>query len=263
VHWGFASFFGTGWYSIADGGEVYAIRVKPGWTWREPELHEDGTRRLGFQFRVPTTLGAHKFDLKDIGEALDLDQVSSISFVPGVEIEIPITERWTLKPVAYLGWGTELQHSNDAWIYWTGLKSRFAFKSGALDWALINSLTYVGYSPSVGSSDEVVPFLTAVEFQRPMGKLALGGDPLFLNWHVAYTALLDEPGLQLDVQTSNSTIRSQEIVDTWEFGVAFTKGQKRLRWWRLSWDRVGLTYQVSSNGDFKGIGITFSSIFDR
>jgi hypothetical protein len=263
AHWAYASFFGTGWYNIDGGGEVYAVRVRPGWTWRESDIDSDGNRSLGIQFRLPMTLGLHKLDFGEIGEALDLDNASAISFVPGVEIEIPINERWTLKPIAYAGWGTELGHSNYAWIYWAGLKSRFAFKSGDLDWALINSLSYVGYSPSVGDSADVVPFLTALEFERPMGNVMMGGNQVFLNWHVAYTKMLDDPGLQLGFQSSGTTFTSENVADQWELGIAFSKGRERLRWWLLSVDRVGLTYKASSNGDFEGIAITFSSIFDR
>jgi len=263
IHWAYASFFGTGWYDIEGGGEVYVVQVRPGWTWREPDIDSDGNRSLGFQFRLPMTLGLHKFDFGEIGEALDLDNANAISFVPGVEIEIPINQRWTLKPIAYAGWGTELRHSNYAWIYWAGLKSRLAFKSGDLDWALVNSLSYVGYNPSVGDNADVVPFLTALEFQRPMGNVMMGGDQVFLNWHVAYTKLLDDPGLQLGFRRSDARFTSKNVADQWELSIAFSKGRERLRWWLLSWDRVGLTYKVSSNGDFEGIAITFGPIFDR
>jgi len=263
MHWAYASFFGTGWYNIEGGGEVYALRVRPGWTWRESAIDSDGNRSLGFQFRLPLTLGLHKFDFGEIGEALDLDNASAISFVPGVEIEIPVNQRWMLKPIAYAGWGTELRHSNYAWIYWAGLKSRLAFKSGDLDWALVNSLSYVGYNPSVGDNADVVPLLTALEFQRPMGDVMMGGDQVFLNWHVAYTKQLDDPGLQLGFRSSDTEFTSKNVADQWELSIAFSKGSERMRWWLLSWDRVGLAYKASSNGDFEGIAITFSSIFDR
>lgn len=96
-------------------------------------LHADGSRQLGFRFQLPMTLGLHTFDFGSIGEALCIDQASSISLVPGVEIEIPITQRWTLKPAAYLGWGKDFRHSNYAWIYWAGLKNRLTFKTGKLN----------------------------------------------------------------------------------------------------------------------------------
>jgi hypothetical protein len=51
-------------------------------------------------------------------------------------------------------------------MYWAGLKSRVSFRSGDLDWALINSLIYFGYSPDSGPSERATPLLIGFEFQR-------------------------------------------------------------------------------------------------
>ncbi len=259
IHWAYASFFGTGWYNIADGGEVYAFSVRPRWTWREPELHENGERTVGVEFRLPLTLGVHQFDLDNIPEILDLENVSTISVVPGVEIEIPINTRWTLKPLGYVGWGTEIDGDSSAWIYWGGIKSRVSFESGELEWALINSLLYVGYSADGPTSGKVNPFLTAFEFQRPLRNKRIGGDQVYLNWHVGYTQYFDD----LDFNIGPADVSPVEISGEWELGVAFSKGQRRLSLWRLEWDRVGLAFRFSSGGELTGLNITFRSVFDR
>lgn len=93
--------------------------------------------------------------------------------------------------------------------------------------------------------------------------MTMAGDQLFLNWHVAYSTQLDSPGLELKFKSTGTTYASKNITDIWEFGIGFSKGRERLRWWRLSWDRVGLTVSADSSGTFEGVGITFSSIFDR
>ena len=263
MHWAFASYFGTGWYSVEGGGEVYALRVNPGWSWREPGIDDDGNRTIGYQLRVPVTLGLHKFDLRgDLGEIIDLDNASTISFVPGLEIEIPINSRWSLKPLAYAGWGTEFNGDSSAWIYWAGLKSRVAFRNGNVDWALVNSLVYVGHSPSEGRSQDLVPFLTAFEFDHPMGNLQLQGDQLYLNWHIAYTKILNEPGVQFDFEDIGNVFKSTASREIWEVGVAFSK-RERLSWWRLSVDRIGIALRAGRGGNYEGIAITFNSIFDR
>ena len=45
--------------------------------------------------------------------------------------------------------------------------------------------------------------------------------------------------------------------------MAFGKGAEPLRLWRLHWNRVGIAYRFSSDGEFKGISVFFSSLFDR
>jgi hypothetical protein len=259
IHWAYASFFGTGWYKIGSGSEVFALSVRPRWTWREPELHENGERTLGIEFRLPLTLGVHRFDLDSIPEILDLDNVSTISVVPGIEVEIPMNTRWTLKPLGYLGWGGEVDGDSSAWIYWGGVKSRVSFDSGELDWALVNSLLYVGYSADGPTSGKVTPFLTAFEFQRPLRNKRIGGDQLYLNWHVGYTSYLDN----LAFRIGPNDVSPVEISDEWDLSVGFSKGPRRLKLWRLEWDRVGLAFRFSSDGDLTGLSLTFRSIFDR
>jgi hypothetical protein len=49
----------------------------------------------------------------------------------------------------------------------------------------------------------------------------------------------------------------------WEIGMAFSTGEEPLRLWRLKWDRVGVVYRVSADGEFRGVGLVFRSLFDR
>lgn len=91
---------------------------------------------------------------------------------------IPVSECWSLKPLAYFGWGSEIAGPESAWIYWTGLKSRNRMSSGGLDWSVVNSLKYIGYSPSDGPSSSAIPVMAGVEFQWPTQGLRIDGRPI-------------------------------------------------------------------------------------
>jgi hypothetical protein len=179
--------------------------------------------------------------------------------VPGVEADIPIGSRWSLRPFANVGWGTETgSDASSAWVYWTGVKSRLAFPGrDGFEWALVNSLTYSGYTNDAHQSSRVLPLFTAFEFDRPIEK-KIGGDPVHLYWHVGYTDYLKHEPLLL-----GSGVGSIDVEDEWEAGMAFGKGAEPLRLWRLHWNRVGIAYRFSSDREFKGISIFFSSLFDR
>ena len=259
VHWAYAAYFGTGRYRLSDGQKTFVVGLKPGWEPREASLDEDGKRVIGLRLRMPVTLGTHSFDTNAPLANLELDNVATMSAVPGVEIEIPMRPRWSLKPIAHLGWGSRLDGSASAWIYWVGLKSQLEFEAGKTEWALVNSLTRVGYTPSKGSSGRALPLLTGFEFRRPLERRKLGGDMVFLNWHLAYTRYLD--GLGLDF--ANSTIPAIDIGNEWELGLGFSKGDRRLKLWRLGWDRVGLAYRFDDTGEFRGLSLVFRSLFDR
>ena len=92
-----------------------------------------------------------------------------MSIVPGAEFDIPLTERWSLKPFGYAGYGAQLSGDASAWMYWAGLKSRLRFPGKTVSWALLNSLAYVGYHDDVERSN-VLPLFTALMQQGGWGR---------------------------------------------------------------------------------------------
>ena len=257
VHWGYASYFGTGWYSVGNNLDVFAIRAAPRWNWGEPGLDDEGNRDIGIELRVPVTFSVHRFNLDNLGAIFDVDNFGTVSLTPGIEVEVPITKRWSLKPLAYGGWGTELNGPQSAWIYWAGLKSRYRLGRGDLDLSLVNSIEYIGYTPNEGPSNDAVPVMAGLEFQWPLGGARLGGHQVYLDGHATYTAYFDNlKFLVRDVSVN-------KVADTWELGLAFSKGKRKLRFWHFEWDRVGLAYRFSGSGEFQGVALVFRSVFDR
>ena len=265
IPWAYSAYFGTGVYEVDNAETSYVIRVAPSWRIREASLDEQGNRAIGWRIRAPIALGLHDFDTSELGTTLKLKNVSTLTAVPGVEFDIPMTRRWSLRPFAAFGWGTQLDGSSSAWVYWAGLKSKFTFSADGFDWAIVNALTYSGYTTAhddavtgdAHPSSRVLPLLTAFEFDRPIDK-KIGGEPVHLYWHVGYTDYLADRPLLL-----GSLVTSVHIGDEWELGMAFGRGKEPLKLWRLRWDRVGLSYRFSSDHRFQGISLFFSSIFDR
>ena len=257
VHWAYSSYFGTGWYRIDNQRNVFVLRTTPRWELREPAIAEDGTRTMGIEFRLPVTAGLNSFILDDIAGTVDPDNLASISIAPGVDVTIPLTSRWSLRPFASVGWGTVVNDSESAWTYWAGVKSRYAFQHGKLNWSLQNSLAYVGYSPSEGPSEDFWPLMAGLEFSYPIRSYWPDGGQLILNWHGMYTTFEDNLDLVLEDATSKS------ITDQWEFGLALSKKDRRIKMWWFSFDRLGLAYRFSSSRDLTGISVVFRSVFER
>ena len=192
--------------------------------------------------------------------------MSTLTAVPGVEFDIPMTERWSLRPLAAFGYGAQLDGGSSAWVYWAGVKSRFKFSADGFDWAIVNALTYSGYTTAhndavvsgVHASSRVLPLLTAFEFDRPIEK-KIGGEPVHLYWHVGYTDYLAHEPLLL-----GSRVTSVDINDEWEVGMAFGRGKEPLEALRLRWDRVGVSYRFSSDRSIRRHQLVFQLlIFDR
>jgi hypothetical protein len=256
IHWAYGAYFGTGVYRVDGGDEAYIFSMRPRWQVREAALDDDGRRTVGVALRFPVALGVYGLDAADLATTFALNNVSTLSAVPGVEFDVPIGARWSLKPLANLGWGAELDGDASAWIYWAGVKSRFLFPRDNATWALVNALTYVGYSANSHESGNVLPLFTGFEVDRPLGMKKVADEPVVLHWHVGYTSYVN----QLELVNNIEHVR---LEDEWELGLAFSTGPEPLRLWRLKWDRVGVAYRFDSGGDFSGISLYFSSLYER
>ena len=253
VHWAMGSFFGTGWYQVDANRSMYIFRIPPRQTLRESSLDSDGKRTLGVEVQYPFSFGLHKLD--DLNDFIDVDNYATVSFTPGVQVEIPVTEKWYLRPYAHLGWGTEVNSGDSAWIYYGGIKSRYRLGSGESRWSLLNAVNYAGYNPEYEKRGRYASFMTGVEFDHPLKGVTLGDDEAWLNWHLTYNYLFDKLNFHVDEDVVES------INDQWELGLALGKGDKKMKFWFLSFEHVGLSFKWSSNGTYKAISLNMRSPF--
>lgn len=253
VHWALGAYFGTGWYRVDENRSVFIFRVPPRQTVRESELEEDGTRTLGIEIEYPLSFGLHQ--LKDIPDFIDLGNYATISFTPGVQVEIPVSQRWYLRPYAHLGAGYETTTSEWAGIWYGGLKSRYRLSEGPQRWSLLNAVYYAGYKPEFKSRGKFGSVMGGLEFQHPLGNLEFGGDRLWLDWHLTYNYLFDELTFHIDENHSVS------IRDQWDLGLALSKGGRRIQIGPVSFEHIGLSWGVSSNGHYRAISLNLTSPF--
>jgi hypothetical protein len=257
IPWAYSTYFGTGWYKIGEDRDAFAIRYAPRKRLRKASIDEDGSRAIGIEVRFPVTVGLDHFPLDDIRGSVDPANLANVSVTPSIYLDVPMNERWMLRPFVAAGWGTVLNGDESAWTYWTGLRSRFAFTAGRVDVALINSIGFVGYSPNRGSSTNFWPVAAAAEMATPLGNLQHGGRQLMLHWYGGYTFF------QGDLDIVQRDLTKERISDQWELGLAVSKVDERIGLWRFSFDRVGLAYRFSSDGELQGVGFVFESMFDK
>jgi len=253
VHWAMGAFFGTGWYRVDDNRSVYIFRVPPSQTLRESAFSADGQRTLGLEIQYPLSLGLQKLD--DVYDFIDFDNYNTVSFTPGVQVEIPVTSKWYLRPYVNLGWGTEVKSGDSAWIYYGGLKSRYQLGGNESTWSLLNAINYAGYNPDYGKRGRYGSFMTGLEFDHPLKGMKLGNDQAWLNWHVTYNYMFDK----INFHVEDDVVES--VRDQWELGLALGKGNKKMKLWFLSFEHVGLSFKWSSNGTYKAISLNMRSPF--
>ena len=257
VHWAYAGFLGSGWYRIGGDLDVFLLTVPPSWKWREPDPSTEGFGRVGVRFEVPVTLGVYR--LYELDEILDVDNLGTISVAPGVELEYPVSDRWALKAVAHVGWGTGVGEAIDesAWSWDASLRSRYAFRAGALDWGIVGELFYAAYRTDGDDRGSLGGFLAAADFSLPVPLRSGTGEPLRLNWDVGYRWLAD------DLTFLPRRGAPQSVDDEWQLGVAFARRAGLIRIGPLQFEQIGLAWGFSSDGEFRAVTLNFNAPFSR
>ena len=255
VHWAYSSFFGSGWYQIEDNRSVFVMRIPPRQTLRKSSITETGARKLGIEIKYPLTLGLHNID--DLGGIIESDNFGTVSFAPGVVLEIPVNQRWYLRPFVHAGWGKELETGDSAWIYFAGVKSRYTFPGKKYDWSLLNSLYYAGYTPDEGRSDHLAIGQLGVELRQPLARATLFGQPVDLHWSLMYSF----QGREIHFNLPDGDF--DPINDQYEAAIAMSLRNGPYKFWFFNVHRLGVGYQFSSNGRFRAITFSMRSWFTQ
>jgi hypothetical protein len=253
IHWAYASHFGTGWYKLSDRRNSFIVRMSPRWTFGEAGFDDNGTREVGYTLQIPVTLGVSQFDLEHIGGIVDLENLTTASIGLLASADIPMTERWSIRPAVQASFGAVLGENENAWTYKADIRSRYSFRPGMPGWSLLAEIGVAGYDPNVGQSDDFSYASIGAEFSHLVGRR---GDRV-IHWHVAYTELMDK------IRLSGVSDERSTIANYWEAGAAFGKRDAPVRIWKLEFERLGLAYSVSETSDFRGVKFVFRSLYDQ
>ncbi len=166
LNWAYSAAFGTGYYTVGD-DSVYILTTVP-------KVPVDWFEDYGLKatFRLPLTFGVQNLDLGEIGDVLDLDNLKTITFVPGIDFRYAVSEKWELRPYAHIGMGTERTYDERATIHYFGVNSWYQLPSiGTMNLHLFNGLQRFGQNPKHGPSDSfpsqhAVLFSTILEPQH-------------------------------------------------------------------------------------------------
>jgi len=255
LHWAFASFLGTGWYKIDDSRSAYVLRMPPRQTVRESWFNTREDRGIGVEIKYTTTLGLISFD--DLPNATDSDNFGTFSFTPGIELEIPVTRDFYLRPFGHFGWGTEFGYDTTSWIWFGGIKSRYRFPGNDNDLAIIGNIYYGGYNPSEGKSDDMGGLALGMEGSIPLGSRTYRETTVDLDWHVMYTHFSNAPLFTDPDQTFF------ELEQMFEIGLALSPRQERWDLWLWKPERLGFGVKWDPDNNFLAITINFTSWFRR
>jgi hypothetical protein len=244
INWWYSATFGTGVYT--SGSRSVAVLQLP-FSHSLKSVDEDN---YGLKFKVATTLGFYDYN---VGSALNgniPDRLSTFSVLPGFELELPMTQRWVLRPFADAGFGQELSGHESAWIFDFGVRSRFLLaQNRGVDFVLVNSLTSAGYRPRGESTNTFGYFATGVDITIPTERSAFGRQ-LYFGFTPVYFYYFNKFSL------AEFNDRQNRIREEFELALSVVTRKP----WSLSFldfDRLG--FAIRSSGDVIGVSV-FTSL---
>jgi hypothetical protein len=183
INWWYSATFGTGFYKV---GPAVATVIRLPFSYRVQSM-EDG--KLGVNLLAPVTVAAYHLNLHELDEFNLQQDVAAASILPGAEVEIPMTERWRLKPFAQGGMGSEFTDPRlVAYMYTAGVRSLYRFRGDEYRVSLGNALFAAGYRIRDGSERQGLgAFQVGLNMETPWN-VPLWNGPAYLNTHFISTA---------------------------------------------------------------------------
>ena len=143
----FASYLGTGFYTTS-GQNVFVLQMP-----FDHVIKEKTDTEAGWVLKLPITIGFINFEDTILEDLPELDDVGTITFLPGIEYQHPVTPNWTLIPFADYGFARELDNTSNVLIVGAGIKSYYNVHFDKAMFTLGNRFLYARERSKLSSSD--------------------------------------------------------------------------------------------------------------
>lgn len=227
----YANILGSGIYEIGD-RRAYVLNMPFAFVLYEPE-NRDWTMNL----LLPVTVGVLDVPWDDFwGSDLDGDRLQTLGVVPGIEMNIPLADHWSLKPFVQAGYVHDAKEDYDAWVYFGGLKGLARYQLGEYDIGLGAGITVAEQRPvSRGDNTGIGVIELGVDVRRKLD-MQLRGKPMDMSVYAIASNYYNDLDL-LDIEDDDFHIER-----TYEIGLTLGIAQP-VRFWGVDWQRLGMGYK--------------------
>ncbi|WP_455207029.1 hypothetical protein [Kaarinaea lacus] len=136
VNYGFATYLGSGIYTAA-GQDVQVYQIPFSY-----QFFTTDEKKFGLKLTLPLTLGFYDFKLSDIVDEGFPDDISTLSFVPGLQFHYPVTKSWQLLPFIDYGIAQNLSNGDSSNIFSYGMRSYYESPLNGVTFTLGNRLLF-------------------------------------------------------------------------------------------------------------------------
>ena len=243
INFAYATWIGSGYYQLED-RDLYVLRLPIAIPIRS--MNDD---HWGINLLLPVTFAYEEFG-SNFSDYI-IDDILGAAFVPGVEVQIPVSKNWTLKPFGQIGIG--YSESTTTYIYGGGIKSLYSFQWSGVDFGLGNSLIFAGEDATGNSEDEGFSMFQIGLDARHLINFSTGNRDTDIGSYVVVSQFLDT----FDFFGINGEV-SQRVRTLVQIGVTLSIDPP-VTLLGIDFSRVGIDYTFGN--DFNGIGLNLGFPF--
>jgi hypothetical protein len=230
IDFGFATQLGSGVYTMS-GRTLQVYKLPFGYDFDHAE-----DARVRVRLTLPVTLGFLDFEALDVVDTGLPDSLDSLSFVPGLELEIPISSNWRLQPFVEAGVARDRANELEQRIYAAGLRSLYDVASEGTNWQFYDELLYTSVDQrSIDHSNDFTRLRLGATARRPFAVTGDGRRPDYLVYGFA-DIFLDVPDSALNGEEGHGGDAQ------FEFGITFGTTEP-IEFWGIPLPRIGLGYR--------------------
>lgn len=235
INFGFATQLGSGVYTMS-GRTLQVYKLPFGYDFdRAPDA------RVRARLTLPVTLGFIDFEAVDVAETGLPQSLDSLSFVPGLMLDVMLSPRWRLQPFVEAGIARDRANDLDQRIHAVGLRSLFDMSQGGTDWQLYDELLHSAVEQrSLDRTDDFTRLRLGVTGRRPFDVAGDGRRPDYLVYGFA-DLFPDTPESPVNGDQDGNGGAAQ-----FELGVTFGTTEP-LKWRRIPLPRIGLGYRFGED----------------
>lgn len=250
TNFAFANYLGSGFYG-SDNGQLFIFRNH-----FASEIRQATRYEAGWKINYPVAIGVGRIEDSgsglppDIDDLLDLNNFATLSVVPGLEYNYPVTPIWQLAPFVDYGIAHDFRNETSIRVRGAGLKSWVVFDFEHSWLVLGNRLLFADQKNlDTRNTANITSFETALDYTFPT-RYALNGS--IVHFSLYYINYFYPRELEAAARF-NSQISLQNKNE-----VGFTYHVAKHSWLPRDF-RIGLGYQATPNTDL--IRIVFGAPF--
>ena len=234
VNYAFATQLGSGVYTIS-GRTLQIYRLPFNYVITEPEEGRPGVR-----LTLPLTLGLVDFKPQDVLDTGLPENLDTLSFVPGIELDFLLTPHWHLLPFAQAGRAWDLASDSDATVYSFGAHAAATKDYESIGLRFDVGATYAAVEPDQAlPSDDFVLIEAGIEGRRPLD-LKPGGHSFDWGAYLLADFFANRSSAPLDT--------AADAANRLQFELGLTFGPRsRITVWRIPVPRLGIGYRLSGD----------------